>query len=398
MILRAVESERVYRALLLSYPRRWRHSRKTEEMLGVMLDAAEANGQTRPGVRDAANLIWNGMLARLLTAVGVVAEDVRNRIAQLALISGGGLALTLLVLGEIGHPGHNPLMPWLDLPVDVNSCCPEEFGIAHLPPRLGPFQTMGVFVYLGWLAMLAASAVGRPRLMREIGVLTLALTIFLPSIAAITDHQRPPGTLLAGLAVLNVAALTGTGGRTPRASRVVTWASAIAIAAALVSWRLIVLARFPSGDIDRSRACFYWCTSGGYAASSSDALDAARLGGADAITQHSLIALLAVALAAALAWRWDRTWLAAAIAQALAWIIMAARHHYWFLFDVHIGILPRSHGNWYTHEPSSGLIAGTLAVWMAATAFSLTMASRSNAETLAEDRPSLDAMLQSGAA
>jgi hypothetical protein len=54
---------RRYRRLLLAYPRAYRRSRGNE-LLGALLDAAPP-GQTRPTVREAANLIRHGLRAHL---------------------------------------------------------------------------------------------------------------------------------------------------------------------------------------------------------------------------------------------------------------------------------------------------------------------------------------------
>jgi hypothetical protein len=55
--------ERAYRRLLACYPARHRGPHG-EEMLGVLL-AAAPDGQRRPGLRDAANLVWGALLIRL---------------------------------------------------------------------------------------------------------------------------------------------------------------------------------------------------------------------------------------------------------------------------------------------------------------------------------------------
>ncbi|MFR9775653.1 hypothetical protein ACL02O_06290 [Micromonospora sp. MS34] len=60
--------ERRYRRLLAAYP--WEHRRTyEEEMLAVLLAGARP-GQTRPGARDAVNLIGAGLRARARVAVG----------------------------------------------------------------------------------------------------------------------------------------------------------------------------------------------------------------------------------------------------------------------------------------------------------------------------------------
>jgi hypothetical protein len=203
----------------------------------------------------------------------------------------------------------------------------------------------------------------------------------LPTLAADFHYQRPPGTLLASLALLNATSLLLPAQRQGWKHRCQVPALSVACASALVLWRTVALSRFSPNAGERSRACFYWCLSGskgGTTVPDPDPFQAARFGGADTIAQHAWLPLALLLGGSLIVWRWDRTWSAATAATSLPLLIMTVRHHYWLLFDVHIGILPTGpHEGFYTRQPSPVLLIAAPAAWILATAGAVTLANRS---------------------
>jgi hypothetical protein len=313
-----------YRILLASYPRHWRQSLRTQEILAVLLDAADADGRNRPTRAEAVNLVLNGLHARLLTASSV-SRGVRNRIAQLALVTGSSLAITLLVLGEIGTPTANPAFPGLDTPVANEG----DVGTL-LASRFGPFQTYGVVVFAGWLLLLAAASSGRTVLSRHVAAATFGVTILLPRVARLTHHQRPPYSLLIGLALL-AAAVAVMPERTSRASRLAVLGTVAVVSSSLIAWRIWALGALPAASPLRARSCFYWCPYGP-ARSVAYANGTPRIGsygGADTLAQRALPVIALAILLAVAVWHWDRTWLAAVAVVCLPWLAIALRHSAW---------------------------------------------------------------------
>jgi hypothetical protein len=260
--------------LLASYPRSWRQT-KSDEVLGVMLDVAA--GRTRPSPAEMVNLIGYGLRARMRILLGVVPDPVRLRIAQLALMTGGALSLTMITLGEVGIPGARPLFPLMDA---------SPPGAMTLPPRLGPFAGLGAVVGIGWLGVLLAWLVGRAGLLRVAATITFAITILVPHLADVTNRQRPPLSLLVGLAMLTVAILIVPLRPMRGWTRFGPPLIAVLGGVGLVAWRLIALRHVGPHDAARSRTCFYWCTRQPSKPAGDEFLDTVGRGGSAAISHE----------------------------------------------------------------------------------------------------------------
>ncbi|ABW13506.1 hypothetical protein Franean1_4119 [Parafrankia sp. EAN1pec] len=91
--------ESTYRQLLRCYPRRWRQD-NGDEVVATLLDAADADGRTRPTPGDVADLVVHGLAARCGASLGLVPAAVWHRIATTAFASLAVLSAGLLVVAE----------------------------------------------------------------------------------------------------------------------------------------------------------------------------------------------------------------------------------------------------------------------------------------------------------
>ena len=359
-----------------SYPKSWRQRAKAEEMLGVMLDAAEAEGRTRPTLAESVDVIRHGLQARLRSAIGALPAELRVRVAQVAMVSGGALALTLLVLGEVGIPGARPLFPRMDYAAYAPWCdCTPPAG---LPERLGPFQGWGALVYIGWALILLAWALGKPKLLRAVTLSTLALTALVPHLSDVTQRQHPPYTLLIALGLLNAFALLAPSDPPRRSQRLWPVVATFVGAGALVGWRLYALRGFGADNMARARACFYWCGLKAYPNSDGSLLENSGHGGAAAISHAASGWVAVAAIVGVCAWRWDRTWLAASAVAALPWLVIASRDRYW------IWGFPTTFAS---SGPSRTTLSVAAATWIAGSAIAIWLAAmRSHRTTKATPR------------
>jgi hypothetical protein len=240
---------RAYAILLKCYPRRWRADGRGEELLAVLLDAAEAAGRLRPTVADCWDVGSHGLVERLRRVCRLVSDDVRLRIAQVSVIVGAALAVFFVLFGEVR-------VPYLSDGVTPRHL--DEF----MRQGDGPFLTVGVAVYAAWFAVLASYLLGAMRPCRELALISVGLALLAPSLGLLTGHQRPPGGLLAAMAVLGLgAAAVPVKTRPTVARRVVTSVAVLGLVAALISWRLLALRHVPSGFARSwlmSRPMFYW--------------------------------------------------------------------------------------------------------------------------------------------
>lgn len=276
------------RMLLRAYPLSWRANGRDDELLGVLLDSLDAAGRATPSVADATNVIANGLATRARVIDLVLPDLVRRRIAHVGLAAGAGASAFLLTAGEIRidewSDGHSP-------------------GVLddRLRPTLGSFLTLGVVLYVLWFVTFGLFVAGRVRECREAAAVTCLFAVAMPTLATLSHHQRPPGGVLATLAVFAFGAAALPSWTTASAaSRVAVCVGATALTGALVAWRVKVMhtsgVRAVAVDI-RSRTMFYWDPRG-------DRYQLSRaLAGA-----AQWVAIGAVVVAAAL-WYWDRSWL-----------------------------------------------------------------------------------------
>ncbi|HEY0249796.1 MAG TPA: hypothetical protein VGC45_16210 [Gryllotalpicola sp.] len=124
--LGASELERRFRRALRWYPRDWRE-RHGEAMLGVLLDAAEAEGMPRPSLGQRIDLARHGLAQHLL---GGIPPILRDRAAASALLGATAFALFHFVFFE-----------W------------EPWTSANDPyfRHVAPFSTWSAYLDLAWL-------------------------------------------------------------------------------------------------------------------------------------------------------------------------------------------------------------------------------------------------------
>ena len=93
-----MRADRVYAYLLKTYPASWR-TRRGEEVLAVLSQAADARGTARPDLREAASLLVNGLRERVGLLPALLTPFARELASTSALTSLAALALLCLGLG-----------------------------------------------------------------------------------------------------------------------------------------------------------------------------------------------------------------------------------------------------------------------------------------------------------
>ncbi|MFC4150622.1 hypothetical protein ACFO0M_30585 [Micromonospora mangrovi] len=173
--------ERRYRRLLWTYPADYRRERGAE-IIGTYLDLA-GPGRRRPSIADAADLARGGLRQRLRAAgAGDLVPGVRLA-AVLALTAGATLA------GAWAAAERHPL--------------PADLAV----PQFGPFATIGVLAWVGWLLAILALAVRPGRWARATLATAVALTVALVPVGALTGLPRPPLLVLLPQVALGLVAL-----------------------------------------------------------------------------------------------------------------------------------------------------------------------------------------------
>ncbi|MDG4788943.1 GlsB/YeaQ/YmgE family stress response membrane protein [Micromonospora sp. WMMD1102] len=185
--------ERRYRRLLYAYPNRYRSSRG-DELVGTYLDLVEPDRRW-PSPRDAVDMLRGGLRQRLREqgALGLAAGLPVAATTALSMLA--ALAAFLLVQVE-----------FTNMPADV------------LPALVGPAQTLGVFLWAGWLLAALATAVLPARWARRGVAAAVLLTLILIPAAPLAGLPRPPLYVLVpvlafGLTALALPAHPGWAGR-----------------------------------------------------------------------------------------------------------------------------------------------------------------------------------------
>lgn len=179
--------EASYRRLLRAYPVEWREERG-EELLAVLMEWAPDH-QTRPGVRDALDLIWNGLRTRITSASRAVPQTVMTRMSLLSLAGGAAMSAFCLRYGEVPPP-YTPT--------------------PHMLITIAPFYSLGTVLYVAWLATVGLLATGVVRNARRATKVLVALTGFvgLTSVASRWNIiAAPPLVLMGFMGLLALSAL-----------------------------------------------------------------------------------------------------------------------------------------------------------------------------------------------
>ncbi|MEU0550140.1 hypothetical protein [Micromonospora sp. NPDC005979] len=160
------ELERRYLRLLAAYPADYRRARGAE-IVGTYLDLAEP-GRRWPAPADAVDLLHGGLRQRVRAAGALHLVPGARLAAALALVTATALAGMWTVL-EL-----RPALP--------------GFG----EPSAGPFVSLGIVAWAGWLLAAAARALTPGRWPRRAVALAVLLTVALVPAAALTGLPRPP--------------------------------------------------------------------------------------------------------------------------------------------------------------------------------------------------------------
>ncbi|WP_422736180.1 hypothetical protein ACN263_21635 [Micromonospora sp. WMMD729] len=158
--------ERRYLRLLAAYPADYRRARGAE-IVGTYLDLAEP-GRRWPAPADAVDLLRGGLRQRVRAA------------GAIHLLPGVRLAATLALLTATALAGM-----WTVLELRP---APPGFG----EPSVGPFVSLGIVAWAGWLLAAAAQALTPERWHRRAVALAVLLTGALVPAAALTGLPRPP--------------------------------------------------------------------------------------------------------------------------------------------------------------------------------------------------------------
>ncbi|WP_435210185.1 hypothetical protein [Micromonospora sp. bgisy143] len=193
--------ERRYLRLLAAYPADYRRARGAE-IVGTYLDLAEP-GRRWPAPADAVDLLRGGLRQRVRVAGAIHLLPGVRLAAALALLTATALAGMWTVL---------ELRP-----------APPGFG----EPSVGPFVSLGIVAWAGWLLAAAAQALTPDRWHRRAVALAVLLTVALVPAAALTGLPRPPLFVLLPQVGLGIVAL-GASREWPVALRVAPLVAAVA--------------------------------------------------------------------------------------------------------------------------------------------------------------------------
>ncbi|MEV4657738.1 hypothetical protein [Micromonospora sp. NPDC049301] len=178
--------ERRYLWLLLAYPADYRRSRGAE-IVGTYLDLA-APDRRWPSPADAVDVLRGGLRQRVrVTGAADLVPGVRLA-AALALVAATSLAGVWMVL---------ELRP-----------APAGFG----EPTAGPFVSLGIVAWTGWLLAAVVHALTPGRWSRRAVAVALLLTVALVPAAALTGLPRPPLFVLLPQIGLGLVALGASDG------------------------------------------------------------------------------------------------------------------------------------------------------------------------------------------
>jgi hypothetical protein len=201
--------ERRYLSLLVAYPADYRRARGAE-IVGTYLDLA-APGRRWPAPADAVDLLRGGLRQRVRAAGAVHLVPGVHLAAALALLTATALAGMWTVL-EL-----RPALP--------------GFG----EPSAGPFVSLGIVAWVGWLLAAAAQALTPGRWHRRAVALALLLTVALVPAAALTGLPRPPLFVLLPQVGLGLVALGASRARplSLRVAPLVAGVGGLAVASAM---------------------------------------------------------------------------------------------------------------------------------------------------------------------
>ncbi|PJJ55671.1 hypothetical protein [Compostimonas suwonensis] len=175
--------EQRYRRALRWYPASWRRVNE-DAAIGTLLDAADAEGRTRPRLSERVDLAANGLAAR----IGIVPVAVRDRVAQTAFATGTAFALVY-----VWFQSWAPFVPGREL-------------VLERTPHFGPFLNPGVVLGALWalaFALLLGGWLGAARIAL---IASIAVAVTLP----LLPWGGPSSRNLVFLGILAALSLAGT--------------------------------------------------------------------------------------------------------------------------------------------------------------------------------------------
>lgn len=198
----AAQLERRYRRLLRAYPRKWRQHRE-EEALSVLMEQATADRRSTIGWGAALDLAGHGLEARLDSALAWLPWRLREQVAMAALVTAAGLSLLMLV-GEVIGARYRP-------PVEELQNYSRYF-------ISGPFLTIGVGMYFGFLTAALLCVLRRAGLSRLLLLVTTGYAAWMYPQIGFGGYPAPRLLVLVLFVLLGILASLSTI-RTTGASR-----------------------------------------------------------------------------------------------------------------------------------------------------------------------------------
>ncbi|MGJ3192309.1 hypothetical protein [Paenarthrobacter sp. FR1] len=193
--------ESTYRRALLAYPGSWR-KRNGEEMVGVLMDAADQERRTVATTSELFNLVGAGLTTRCERLLGNMPVTARDKVSCMALTVTAAFAAIMLVLGELGR--------WFRF----NSFAPS-------PGLFGLFTTPAALTYVLVMAAFGAAVLGLGglrRILLGLSILTAMATPMVSSALGGVVHVGWPvlGVFIGG----SILGLIGDPTHTPTLRRV----------------------------------------------------------------------------------------------------------------------------------------------------------------------------------
>lgn len=209
--------EQRYRRLLRAFPSSWRRHRE-EEALSVLLEQAAAEERSTVGLGEALDLVGHGLEARLDSALRWLPWRLREQVASTALVTAAALSLLMLV-GEVIGARYRP--PAEEL---------QHYGRYFIS---GPFLSIGVGIYLGFLAAALLCVLRRPGLSRLLLLLTTAYAAWMYREIGFGGYPVPRLVVLVLFVLLGVLAALSTIPTTSASRRrmIGFWASLVVVVA-----------------------------------------------------------------------------------------------------------------------------------------------------------------------
>jgi len=234
----AASHARAFERALRWYPAHWRE-RHGAEVLGVLLDQADAEGRPIPTRSQRLDLAWHGTLERFRSVGAWLPSSVRDRAAAVSLGAGATFAIMMFLLIE-----WNPMAPeWW-----------EERAFGGELSRFGPFASPAVVLYALWFAAFVLALLGASAAAREAVAATIPLAIVVRMLGDVGEMWLRPSWTTLG--ILMLLAAVATLGRVGTDRRSAAWAAISAVG--MLAFCAIPLALSPGALIFRDPIFLKW--------------------------------------------------------------------------------------------------------------------------------------------